>query len=102
MLCVQDHFPSWSKERLRDLKATVDLLTSITFFRLKVQELSKPPRAGKVTHDCVEACGNCTYDFVKSNCNSVYHREFQVRTRLPSRVPGTRAVTATTTADHKL
>ncbi|VDO08798.1 unnamed protein product [Rodentolepis nana] len=89
-------FPVSQPERLTDMKSTVDVLTSITFFRLKVQELAAPPRTLQVLRECIRACMKATYECLSDNVQTLYGGNFQdggnaTATSLPGEKSGSTA-----------
>ncbi|OWA53454.1 Protein unc-13-like protein B [Hypsibius exemplaris] len=71
------NFPSSNKAKLEDLKFTVDILTNIVFFRMKVQEVVNPPRGAQVVRECASECLRITYKELFDNCYDLYQRDFQ-------------------------
>ncbi|KAI1301324.1 Protein unc-13 -like protein B [Halotydeus destructor] len=67
-------FPSDKPQKLRDLKSTIDLLTSIAFFRLKVQELQDAPRSVWIIKECIMTCLKETYRMLFDNSSLVYSK----------------------------
>ncbi|XP_031569082.1 protein unc-13 homolog B-like isoform X2 [Actinia tenebrosa] len=84
MANYRTNFPSSSQEKLTDLKSSVDLLTSITFFRMKVLG-QRPTRTAEIVAECVKNCMKATYAFLFANCVDLYDRELSSdRTALDS------------------
>ncbi|KAI0982003.1 hypothetical protein GJ496_000456 [Pomphorhynchus laevis] len=64
-------FPVDKPERLQDLSAFIDLLTSITFFRLKVQDVANAKKTSSIVKDCIIVCIKQTYNYIFANCNDL-------------------------------
>lgn len=72
---LQTTFPANDPAKLADLRAVLDLMTSISFFRLKVQELPCPPRAPAVVRECVQASMTTTYRDLFDRCADIWAAE---------------------------
>jgi protein unc-13 len=69
-------YPAADNVRLHDLKSSIDLLTSIMFFRRKVLEDRQARRASEVVRECVTSCVQSTYSLLYENCSSLYCRQY--------------------------
>ncbi|XP_068693233.1 protein unc-13 homolog B-like isoform X1 [Montipora foliosa] len=68
------NFPAVNPEKLDDLKSSVDLLTSVTFFRMKVLS-QRPTRTAEIVRECVKNCMKASYAYLYANCSELYDRE---------------------------
>lgn len=72
-------FPADRPEKLQDLKSIIDLLTSITFFRLKMQDLDDAPRSPTIVKQCVQECQRQTYRMLYENCATLHNKLVTIR-----------------------
>lgn len=75
------NFPAANSDKLEDLKSCVDLLTSVTFFRMKVLSL-RPTRTAEIVRECVKNCMKASYSYLYANCSELYDRELASESNL--------------------
>jgi protein unc-13 len=95
----RETFPSNETQKLADLKSSVNLVTSIFFFKLKVLELTGLQKSTATLKECVQESVRRTYQILKNEVLSVNNETFSDELQLGN-TDGTVAVASTVQSDH--
>ena len=63
---------SANAEKLSDLRSTIDLISNITFYRMKVLKCFDCQPTAQLLRECVKTCLETNYTFLFSNCTQLY------------------------------